>query len=78
MQKQSVPNDTATQHVFVTVAGGVAYVAGVPETVAVHIIDYDDLKADFEFTFNQLSPEAQDFYRRAEQAVVGSSGIQHG
>lgn len=50
-------------HVFVTVAGGVAYVARTPPNVKVHIIDYDDLKADFKHTFDQLSSEAQSFYR---------------
>lgn len=50
-------------HVFVTVAGGVAYVARTPPNVKVHIIDYDDLKVDFKQAFDQLSSEAQSFYR---------------
>lgn len=57
------------QHVFVTIAGGVGYVARAPENIEVHIIDYDDLKADFDETFKGLSPEAQSFYREMETAT---------
>lgn len=53
--------------VFITVSGGVAYVGRAPESVKVHIIDYDDLKADFQAAFNSLSAEAQAFYREIEE-----------
>ena len=54
------------QHVFVTVAGGVGYVAKTLKNIEVHIIDYDDLEADFDETFKRLSPEAQSFYREMD------------
>ena len=66
------PSEDATtgmQNVFITVAGGVAYVAEVPDSVRVHIIDYDDLRDDFQFAFGRLSPEEQAFYWRLEEAL---------
>jgi hypothetical protein len=71
MQKQST-TDAAPINVFITVAGGVAYVASAPESVKVHIIDYDNLKADFDKTFQQLAPAAQDYYRQTEMASTPS------
>lgn len=56
--------------VFVTVRGGVAYLAEAPESVEVHIIDYDDLNDDFVSAFNRLSPVEQAFYRRTEAAAT--------
>ena len=76
MKNQLAPNTTATHHVFVTVAGGVAYMAKAPENVEVHIIDYDDLEADFELTFSRLSSEAQAFYLRTEEAAGNYSGAE--
>ena len=50
--------------VFVTVSGGVAYVADAPDGVRVHVLDYDDLKCDFGESFRRLSPEARSFYMK--------------
>jgi hypothetical protein len=76
MNNQPVSDAAAMQHVFVTVVGGVAYVAKASEGVKIHVIDYDDLKADFEKTFSRLSPEAQAYYRRAEDALPHPSGTE--
>jgi hypothetical protein len=51
-------------------------VAKASEGVKIHVIDYDDLKADFEKTFSRLSPEAQAYYRRAEDALPHPSGTE--
>jgi hypothetical protein len=59
-------DQSAKLQVFITVVGGVAYVAEAPEGVDVHIVDYDDLKEDFGATFRSLSPEEKEFYWRAE------------
>lgn len=62
----SMTDQSAKLQVFITVVGGVAYVAEAPEGVDVHIVDYDDLKEDFGATFRSLSPEEKEFYWRAE------------
>jgi hypothetical protein len=59
-----------SENVFITVSGGVAYLASAPETIKVHIIDYDNLGEDFDTTFNYLSPEAQAFYEWSEKARI--------
>lgn len=70
MESQKPSNKApVTEHVFVTVVGGVAYVAKAPESVQVHVIDYDDLAAGFGPTFGALSPEAKAFYFAAEQSL---------
>lgn len=67
--KSETPSQIANElHVFVTVAGGFAYVASAPESVKVHIIDYDDLKADFDQTFAQFSPRARRILRTIHNA----------
>jgi hypothetical protein len=76
MQNQPVSDAEVIQHVFITVAGGVAYVANSPELVKVHVIDYDELKADFEIAFNRLSPEAQAYYRERENGLPDLSGME--
>jgi hypothetical protein len=53
---------TILRHAFITVSGGVAYVAHEPDAVRVHIIDFDDLKCDFGDAFPRLSEEARAFY----------------
>lgn len=70
----SYQSEPSREHIFVTVVGGVAYVAEAT-TVNVHIIDYDDLKADFEGAFGRLSPEERAFYDRNEKAS-GPSGLE--
>lgn len=70
MQNQRAFDAPVVQHVFVTVSGGVAYVASAPEAVKVHVIDYDNIEADFEAAFRHLSPEAQAFYRQSEEILV--------
>lgn len=70
MNIENVDYAIGTQDVFITVAGGVAYVADAPGSVRVHIIDYDDLKDDFQFAFDRLSPEGQAFYLRLESAAT--------
>jgi len=59
-------------HAFVTVSGGVAYMVQEPAKVRVHLIDYDDLQADFTRTFDQLSAEAQAFYSENERRISES------
>lgn len=49
------------QHAFVEVAGGVAYVTDCPPHVKVHVINHDDLDADFEFSYSRLAFEAQSY-----------------
>lgn len=66
MSDQNMSDLSAKLHVFVTVVGGVAYVAEAPDSVEVHIIDYDDLKEDFGATFRSLSVEEREFYWRTE------------
>ncbi len=66
-------NTTATQHVFITVAGGVAYVASAPETVKIHVIDYDNLEADFDSTFSQFTIEERAFYWQTHNAAISSA-----
>ena len=65
MQDSLQPENVA--HVFVTVAGGVAYVAQAPENTRVHIIDFDDLGSDFETAFGKFSPEEKAFYFAMEE-----------
>jgi len=72
MQNQPSPNGTTANHVFITVAGGVAYIAQAPESVQVHVIDYDDLEADFGRTFGSMSSEARAFYLMAEKSLRGA------
>jgi hypothetical protein len=72
MRNQMAPDRKSAEQVFITVSGGVAYVAQAPETVNVHIIDYDELKADFEPAFLRLSPEAQAFCRQSDEFSPGT------
>lgn len=59
----SAPGSAVIHHVYVTVSGGVAYIAQAPKGVEVHILDYDNLKADFDATFSKFSREEREFYR---------------
>jgi hypothetical protein len=61
--------NTNQQHVFITVSGGVAYIASAPKSVTVHIIDYDDLKADFNQTFAQFTPAEKAFYWSSQSSL---------
>jgi hypothetical protein len=72
MQNQLATNISQAQNVFITVAGGVAYVAQSPESVKVYIIDCDDLRADFDLTFGRLAPEAQAFFLKLENRLASS------
>ncbi|MGD1105597.1 MAG: hypothetical protein ABR865_01025 [Terracidiphilus sp.] len=56
-------------HVFVTVAGGVAYVAKAPKGVAVHIIDYDDIASDAQSTLRNFTSEEMAFYKEMEKGL---------
>jgi hypothetical protein len=53
-------------HVFVTVAGGVAYVARAPKNVLVHIIDYDDIACDAHSALRNFTSEEMAFYNEME------------
>ncbi len=70
MHNRPASSVTKLQDVFITVSGGVAYVAQAPESVKVHIIDYDDLGSDFGRTFSKLAPEARSFYLKLESDSV--------
>ena len=54
------------QHVFITVSGGVAYAANVPPGIRVHILDYDDIAANRQFTLAQYAPEACNYIHHQE------------
>jgi hypothetical protein len=64
---QNSTKETAVRHVFITVAGGVAYVAKAPENTAVHIIDHDDIESDPELTLRNLSPAERAFLGEMEK-----------
>lgn len=74
MRNEPPPEALDTMHVIITVSGGIPYVAQAPKTVNVHIIDYDDLSADFNRTFGQLSSEAKAYYLKTEESLPDSSG----
>jgi len=67
--RDSSSQEMAVSHVFITVAGGVAYAAKAPKNVAVHIIDYDDIASDPEPTFRNFSPEEKAFCQEMEKGA---------
>ncbi len=63
---EKAPRRIDKEQVYITVSGGVAYVAQTPENVEVRIIDFDNLKADYNGAIASLSPEERAFLRVME------------
>ncbi len=59
-------------HVYVTVRGGVAYEAQVPDGVKLHILDFDNLAADRDTTLAGYSNEEQLFISRFDSGATFS------
>lgn len=53
-------------HVYITVSGGVAYAADVPDSVEAHILDCDDLRSDRSTTLATYSQEEREFLKKLE------------
>ncbi len=56
-----------TQHVYVTVRGGVAYAAQVPDGIELHILDFDNLNSDYEATLASYSEDERSFINNIAQ-----------
>lgn len=63
----------ASKTILVVVSGGIAEAvdATVPKDYEVEIIDYDNLKADFDNEFAALSLDAQRYVREQEDSQHG-------